>query len=93
MNLRMRLKMSSITTKWIHRDSSILCEDITLRKGCEPMKVGDTIFTICMLILAFIYMKLTDYQIADLDKRVKVLEVRVSMVEHQCGLHAFKDKK
>lgn len=38
------------------------------------MKAGDAIFTALMIFLAFGYMKITDYQIANLDKRVTILE-------------------
>lgn len=54
---------------------------------CEAVLLG------VLLVIVIGCMKITDYQIASLDKRIKVLEIRASVLEHQAGLHEFKDKK
>jgi Tfp pilus assembly protein PilX len=57
------------------------------------MKVGDALFTALMIFLVFGYMKITDYQLADLDKRIALLELRMSVCEHKLGLPKVKEKK
>jgi len=52
------------------------------------MKTGDAIFAALMFILAFGYMKITDIQLAHLDKRITDLAWRVHIVEMK-----LKDKK
>ena len=52
------------------------------------MKTGDALFTALMVFLAFGYMKITDIQIAHLDKRVTDLAWRVHIVEMK-----FKEKQ
>lgn len=57
------------------------------------MKAGDALFLALMILLSFGYVKITDYQLANLDKRIALLEMRVSVVEHKLGLHEIKEKK
>jgi len=52
------------------------------------MKAGDALFTGLMVILAFGYMKITDIQLAHLNKRVTDLAWRVHIVEMK-----LKEKK
>ena len=47
------------------------------------MKAGDAIFAVGMILLALFYMKITDYQIEKLDKRITNLEWRVHLVENK----------
>ena len=57
------------------------------------MKAGDALFIALMILFSFGYVKITDYQLANLDKRMALLEMRVSICEHKLGLHEVKEKK
>jgi hypothetical protein len=50
------------------------------------MTAGDAIYCIAMVFLAFIYMKITDYQIAQLDKRIQKIEMRIAIAEHKLNI-------
>ena len=47
------------------------------------MKAGDALFIALMIFLAFGYTKITDLQIAHLDKRITNLEFRVHIIEQK----------
>lgn len=47
------------------------------------MTAGDSIFMIAIIALAFLYMKVTDYQIEQLDKRISIVEHKLNIVPHR----------